>query len=126
MQPHAANVQYVHDQAWKLYWVSKDDTRHSRQCAENPNVAATIYGHDDRAERIHGLQLRGTVAPITDKGEWNRVWELYTGKFTFIRSMPALQQAVAAQTFYALTPTWVRWIDNRREFGFKVDKQLGG
>jgi len=84
MQPHAANVQYVHDDAWKLYWVSKPDAEHSRQLAENPRVAVTIYGHDDRAEHIHGLQLRGAVEAVgdADKAEWNRVWELYTGKFT--------------------------------------------
>lgn len=125
LRPHAANVQYVSDETWSLYWVSKDESLHSRQVAENPHAAGTIYGHDDKAEKIHGLQLRGTVEAITDKGEWNRVWELYTGKFTFIRSMPAMQKAVVEQTFYRFTPTWLRWIDNRRAFGFKVEKELG-
>ena len=122
--PHAANLQYCHAEGHKLYWVSSDDALHSRHLTARPQCALTIYGHDDRAVEIHGLQMRGTAAPVTDKGEWNHVWELYTGKFTFIRSMPVLQQAVQEQTFYCFTPTWLRWIDNRRAFGFKVEKEL--
>jgi len=122
--PHAANVQYCHDGSWKVYWVSKETSLHSQHLVTRPRCALTVYGHDDRAVEIHGLQLRGTAAPVADKGEWNRVWELYTGKFTFIQSMPAMQKAVQEQTFYCFTPTWLRWIDNRKEFGFKVEKDL--
>lgn len=122
--PHAANVQYVSDDEWRLYWVSNPASRHSLDLVVDPRAAVTIYDHDDHPEHIHGLQLRGHCSVIVDKAAWDDAWELYTAKFAFIRSMPSLEQAVRQQRFYCFTPTWVRWIDNRRGFGWKVEREL--
>lgn len=122
--PHAANVQYVSDEAFGLIWVSSPDSRHSRDFELDPRAAVTIYGHDDRAENIHGLQIHGVVNPIEEPDVWHRTWERYTDKFSFIRESPALSEAVRKQRFYRLTPTWLRWIDNRRGFGWKIEKTL--
>ncbi len=122
--PHAANVQYASDDHWRLIWVSNPESRHSRDLAADPRAALTIYAHDDRPDRIHGLQLRGYGSVIADGPAWHDAWELYTAKFAFIRATPALEQAVRQQRFYRFTPTWLRWIDNRRGFGWKVEKTL--
>ena len=119
--PHAANVQFVSDEAWRLYWVSSPDARHSRDVVADPRAAVTIYAHDDRPDQIRGLQLHGQVRVITDDAAWQRVWDLYTARFTFIKDNPVLTQAVRSQRFYVFTPTWLRWIDNRRGFGWKVE-----
>ena len=123
-QPHTANIQYAQDAAMRLHWVSSSDAQHSRDLASNPQAAVTVYGHDDQAMRIHGVQMRGTVQTIGDPGLWNEVWELYTAKFAFVAAMPQLRQIVEQQTFYRFTPTWARWIDNRRGFGWNMEKTL--
>lgn len=126
-QPCGANVQYVHDDDFVMYWVSSPTSQHSENLTADPRAAVTVYAHDDRAESIHGLQLRGSVAAVRaerNDAEWNRVWELYTEKFAFVASNPQLRAAVEQQRFYAFTPTWLRWIDNREAFGFKVEKSL--
>ncbi len=130
--PHAANVQYAHDEDFRLYWVSSPGSVHSENVTRNARAAVTVYAHDDRAENIHGLQLRGTVSTVTDERDgdaphpdWQRVWELYTAKFAFVASSPQLKAAVERQRFYCFTPAWLRWIDNRVHFGFKVEKALG-
>ncbi|MEM8782986.1 MAG: pyridoxamine 5'-phosphate oxidase family protein [Planctomycetota bacterium] len=122
--PCAANVQYAHDADFRLLWVSSPDARHSRNLQREPRVAMTAYAHDDRAENIHGLQLRG-VASVVEAGEpTEEAFEQYTGKFAFVASNPQLRAAVEKQRFYAFTPTWLRWIDNRVRFGHKVEMSI--
>lgn len=127
-QPHAANVQYAHDAGWCLHWVSSPGSEHSRHLAANPRAAVTIYAHRDEPELIHGLQLHGRVDQVTAHGqdEWHDVWERYTAKFAFVNSMPQLRVAAEKQRFYRFRPTWLRWIDNRKGFGWKVEKTLEG
>jgi uncharacterized protein YhbP (UPF0306 family) len=123
--PHACNVQFVSDEAMRLYWVSSPSSAHSVNLTIRPECAITIYAHDDRAEVIHGMQLHGTVESV-EPGEpiWNDIFDRYTEKFAFVRSNPQLKAAVENQSFYCFTPSWLRWIDNRVRFGFKVEKSF--
>lgn len=127
-QPHAANVQYAHDASWCLYWISSPDSAHSQHLTVNPRGAVTVYAHQDVPELIHGLQMHGQIDLVVEHGqaEWHRVWELYTAKYEFVRSVPQLRKAAEKQNFYCFRPTWVRWIDNRKGFGWKIEKDLVG
>jgi uncharacterized protein len=123
--PHAANIQYVHDDPLRLYFVSSDDAAHSRHIITNPAVALTVYHHaDEDPASIHGLQLHGQAQPSTGEAERNRVLTLYAARFPFITADPALRAMVEKQTFYCITPTWLRLIDNRRGFGWKAESEL--
>lgn len=133
-RPHAVNVQYAHvpDAArlavdgWRLYFVSSPNSLHARHIAENAAVAATVYGHDDQAGHIHGLQLVGVAEVLPDESDaWHHAWDLYIQKFTFVAAMPDFRRRVKDQRFFCITPHWLRWIDNRRGFGWKVEKQVG-
>lgn len=123
-EPCAANVQFAHDDALRLYWVSSPDSLHSQNLTRDSRAAMTIYAHDDRAPNIHGLQLRGHAQPLLDEQQCNAAWELYVSKFTFIETLPQMRELVQRQQFYRFTPDWWRWIDNRKGFGFRVEKQL--
>lgn len=119
-RPHAANVQYVHDQRRRLYFVSDSASAHARHIARTGDIALTIYAHpDDRPERIHGLQLHGRCRMLTEPEDRRHGRDLYLQKYTFVADSPDLRRAVEAQPIYRVTPTWLRWIDNRRGFGFK-------
>ncbi|MEM6334180.1 MAG: pyridoxamine 5'-phosphate oxidase family protein [Planctomycetota bacterium] len=121
-RPHGANVQYVSDGRWRLSWVSSASAAHSVHLGERAACAATVYAHDDRPEMIHGVQLRGEAELVTGD-ERRRVLDLYRGKFSFVADEP-YATAIEKQGVYRLTPTWLRWIDNRRGFGFKVEQTL--
>jgi uncharacterized protein YhbP (UPF0306 family) len=123
-QPHAANVQYAHDGAWRLHWISSPDSAHSRHTTQKPAAAISIYAHRDEPETIHGLQMHGRVSAGIALGQehWNRIWDLYTNKYRFVASLPQMRVAAEKQRFYVFTPTWVRWIDNRRGFGWKLER----
>ena len=62
--PHGANIQYVRDQNGYLYFISNPEAAHSRHIARNERVALTIYAHDDRAENIHGVQMRAVAQKL--------------------------------------------------------------
>jgi len=123
--PHAANIQYVHDERLHLYFVSSEDAAHSRHIAVNPAVALTVYHHNDQdPANIRGLQLHGRATPIIGKADRDMALTLYTSRFPFVSDNPVLGAAVEKQTFYCMTPTWLRLIDNRRGFGWKAKKEL--
>ncbi len=125
-RPHAANIQYVHDDQLNIYFVSSEDAAHSRHITKNSTVALTVYHHDDQdPASIRGLQMHGQAQPITDQAERTDALTLYAARFPFITEDPALRAAVEQQTFYRITPTWLRLIDNRRGFGWKAEIELG-
>lgn len=123
--PCAANIQYVHDKAWRLYWVSSMSSAHSVNLEKHSQDAAiTIYAHQDSPEKIHGLQIRG-IAKALDGDMIDDAYKLYAGKYPFVTG-PPYDKAMKLQSFYCLTPTWLRWIDNRNGFGWKIEKTIEG
>ena len=120
--PCAANIQYVHDNHWRLYWVSSMSAAHSINIEHRHDVAITIYAHQDVPENIHGLQLRGQ-AKMLDTDRLDEIHQLYASKYPFVTG-PPYDKAMKMQLFYTFTPTWLRWIDNRRGFGWKIEKSI--
>lgn len=127
--PHNANVQFAAHgagAALDLWWVSSPGSAHSQHVAQRPRAAVTVYAHADAPDQIHGLQARGTIAPGLTPGDagYDQALARYAAKYPFV-SGPPFDAALAKQALYRFTPTWIRWIDNRRGFGWKVEKQLG-
>jgi uncharacterized protein YhbP (UPF0306 family) len=123
-RPHAANVCYVHQRdPLVIYFVSSPDSAHSRHIGRDGQAAMTIYAETADPMQIHGLQCHGMCARIDNVEARRRAWELYLGRFPFAAA-PALRQRIDAEAFYQFTPTWLRWIDNRVRFGFKVEIDL--
>jgi uncharacterized protein YhbP (UPF0306 family) len=124
-RPHAANIQYAFNDQLNLYFVSSPNAAHSRHIAQNPAVALTVYHPlDAEPQTLHGLQLHARATPVTDAIERANALAFYTARFPFITTDPQLAAAVEQQSFYKLTPTWLRLIDNRRGFGWKAEMQL--
>ncbi|QDU71637.1 pyridoxamine 5'-phosphate oxidase family protein [Mucisphaera calidilacus] len=123
-EPHAANVQYATDGGMNLVWVSSPQSEHSVDIEQSTHVAVTVYGHDDRPQGIHGVQMRGRAERITDNASLNAAWEAYTAKFPFVAVDPQFKVMLEKQAFWRFTPGWIRWIDNRKGFGWKVEREL--
>ncbi len=122
--PHAANIQYAGCAGFcELIWVSSPNSEHSRHLVARPRVALTVYAHEDAAQNIHGLQLHGHAQPIHEPPAINAAWDLYTQKYPFVITMPQVRELLdrGQQAFYRFSPTWLRWIDNRRSFGWKQE-----
>lgn len=132
--PHNANVQFAHGNAggeefapFDLWWVSSPASDHSRNLAARPQAAVTVYGHADAPDQIRGVQARGTVTPVLTPGDdgYPAALRRYAAKYPFVDT-PPFDAAVARQGLYRFRPDWIRWIDNRRGFGWKVERVLVG
>lgn len=122
--PHAANIQYAVDDHWNLYFVSSPDSAHSQHIALDPRVALTIYGHVDDWRDIHGVQLHGECFAVVDDEPRRRAWNWYKLRFPFVTQNETIRDRIEREQFYIVKPSWLRWIDNRREFGFKKEMAL--
>lgn len=121
-KPFAASLFFASD-GFTLYFVSDPKTRHAENLKGNSLIAATISEdqHDWRA--IQGVQIEGICKEIANENESTRAQDFYTRKFPFVDELGA---AMAQIKFYKIEPTWVRFIDNTRGFGFKEEINLGG
>lgn len=122
-RPHAANVQYVSDRAMNLYFISAPNSAHSQHIRQLATAAVTVYDHDDRPDRIRGVQIHSQGHLLDKLNAHPHVLELYLSKFPFAASAD-FQKLIAAQHFFKLTPHWLRLIDNTRSFGFKAEQHL--
>ena len=122
--PHAANVQYACDDAMSLVWVSSEKSAHSQHLMQRLRAAVTVYAHQDSPTEIRGVQMRGIVTIERDERR-DLALHLYRSKFPFVTEEP-YRTAVSKQTLYRFTPSWLRYIDNRRGFGWKVELDLSG
>ncbi len=132
--PHNANVQFAHGSIggqasapFDLWWVSSPTSAHSRHLTARPRAAVTVYAHADAPDQIRGIQARGTVTPALTPGDaaYPAALRRYAAKYPFVDT-PPFDAAVARQGLYRFRPQWIRWIDNRRGFGWKVERTLGG
>ena len=62
--PWVADVIYVHDNAFTVYWLSDVAVRHSQAIEKNPSVAATITLVCSADDKEVGLQMMGTAEKI--------------------------------------------------------------
>ena len=124
-RPHAANVFYACDETLNLFWTSKRDSAHSLHVEDKPQTAVTIYAQTRSPGRLHGVQMHGVAQAVPAQGEaHDHAWAVYCKRYPFAK-LPPIKQKVLDRTFYCFTPTWIRWIDNRRGFGWKVETELG-
>lgn len=123
--PHAANVQYASSgitedvTSLSLIFVSAPSSAHAWHIARRPDVALTIYAHDDRPEQIHGLQIHARCATV-EASQRDVALMPYLAKYPFVNE-PPYRDALERQSVYRVEPTWIRWIDNRRGFGFRQE-----
>ncbi len=79
-QPWSCIVYYASDTDLNLYWISKPDTRHSREIQINSKVAGSIpIKFDDLI--VVGVQLEGDAKLVDDNSEIKEKVKLYSDKF---------------------------------------------
>lgn len=117
-QPHSAPVYFAASRDLRFYFFSAPSSRHSQDLEHDPRAAASIYPECAGWQDIRGLQMEGKVQAVEPGAEWDKAWSLYADKFPFVSE---LKEIVAQNRMYVFIPTWVRWLDNRRGFGYKEE-----
>lgn len=127
-RPWAASVFYVND-GFTLYFLSDPASRHSTSIEENQAVAAAINEDYHDWREIQGIQLEGLAKRVTGKIERAKALALYVAKFPFVGKMllsphlfaSSIARAVTKVKFYKVVPARIRFINNRKEFGYKEE-----
>ncbi len=121
--PHATDVYYAETGDLGLYFASGPGSRHSRNLAHEPRMAATVHAASKRWRDIRGVQLEGVCRRVTDE-ERVAAWARYTAKFSFMLADAALAGALQRVSMYRVTPHWLRWIDNTTGLGHNLEWRL--
>ena len=118
--PHATDVYYAETGDLELYFVSIPGSRHARNLARDPRVAAAVHADSTRWRDIRGVQLEGVCSRVTDE-ERTAAWARCTAKFPFMLADAALAGALQKVNVYRVTPHWLRWIDNTTGLGHNLE-----
>jgi len=124
--PWAAAVFYVND-GFTLFFLSSPKSRHCRNLASDPRVAAAVQ--EDYADwtEIRGVQLEGRVRELAG-AEADRARGLYGAKFAVVGSQaeaPApIAAALAKVRWYELVPERLQFVDNTMAFGHRDEVPL--
>lgn len=137
--PWAAAVFYVSD-GFTLYFLSDPESRHSKNIAVNPGVAVTINEDYHDWRKIKGIQIEGKAELVVAEDEVARAVATYVDKYSFTAAYLKLMSspfpkivgyldkllsrlpfapglpATFTASFYKVTPTKVRFIDNEKSF----------
>jgi len=122
-QPHAANLWFANDEQFCFYFVSDPGSEHSKHIARDPRVGLTVYAHLDEADQIHGIQAHGECRQI-DGTESASALGLFCTKFPAVAASHTIRDRLKGERFYRVKPTWLRWVDNRRGFGWKYEMKI--
>ena len=119
---HVSPVFYWSDKDLRIYWLSGGKSEHSRNVAEQPEVALAIHCHAEQWREIRGVQMKGSVR-LVDGKEREKVLKSYKKHFDL---GSVFQVAVLASTLYCFEPHWMRMTDNTQFFGEKFELTLTG
>jgi uncharacterized protein YhbP (UPF0306 family) len=123
-RPWAAAVYYAR-RGFDLVFFSSPQSRHSQVFARNPRAAGTIHGEYGRWEDIRGLQIEGTVEPISSALGIARATAIYLKRYPFVSQFfsdpgaisAALASKVARVALYVLRCQSIRYVNNAEGFG---------
>lgn len=116
----AAPLYFLATPQLDLYWLSSTSSRHSRNLAATGRVALAVFEPTFAWRSIAGVQMEGrcAVAPAADR-------ELHLPAYCERFHLGSiLSVAVAQSTLYRFHPTWVRYIDNGKRFGYRFELDL--
>lgn len=122
-QPWVAALLYCYDSEFKLYWLSKENARHSDELEQNRKVAINITEVQENGKGRQ-LQIVGEVSPSTNEEMAIQVEAKYHQRHKEFSSLTPEQLAEETKRFtlYELKPQkiWVThealWGHNRQEY----------
>jgi uncharacterized protein YhbP (UPF0306 family) len=117
-RPCATPLFYLPRPDLTLCWLSSADSQHSLNLRSHPLASVAVYAAVNRWEEIRGVQMEGAVQEIADASERRETLSAYRRRF---RLGTVLSLAIAKATLYSFRPSWIRYLDNARGFGYKVE-----
>jgi uncharacterized protein YhbP (UPF0306 family) len=122
----AAPVYYVNLE-FNFYFFSDPSSRHIQESLNSNQASAAIFHQSSTWKEIRGVQMSGTVSPVSVGMEALRAMRAYLRKFPFTEEFfdqgQKLDLAAFAKRFrvrlYRFKPELVYYTDNRIRFSFR-------
>ncbi len=98
--PWASPVYYTPDNGLDFYWVSRPDSRHSRNLAERPEIAIVIYDSQQPLFTVEAVYLTAHAQQVA-RSELARCTDIYRSRLPELTSFePERLQEPAALRLY--------------------------
>lgn len=115
---HANTAFFAADEELALCFVSERTTEHSRNAAEDPRAAATVFCEPPQyGEQLRGLQLFGRVAEC-EADELSHALDVYQGRFPEFAADPEVRErfrtGTAPSALYRFTVESLTLLDEPR------------
>lgn len=102
-QPWLCNLHFTNDEEGAVYWISKQDRRHSLELAKNPKAAITIAVQTESP--LIGIQAEGTATIVQDEQERRKVMNDYVERHHTDQAFAKrVAEGIDAHTVYKFTP----------------------
>lgn len=119
--PHVAPLFYVPGEGLRLFWFSSARSAHSRALKSDPQAAVTVFADTADWRHIRGVQMRGRAMPVRSRRVRGEMARAYRERFGLSR---AFDLVMARSTLFCFEPTWARYVDNTRRFGYRFEIEL--
>ncbi|PSH03420.1 MAG: hypothetical protein CXZ00_12325 [Acidobacteria bacterium] len=114
---HAAPLYYVSD-GLRIFWFSSAKSDHSIHLELNDRVSACVYRSSQGWKEIRGVQMRGVARLVTSKSARQEITSAYIERFKLGNMF---RVAISQSNLYEFSPSWIRYLDNSRYFGYKFE-----
>ena len=127
----AAPVYYVFFRS-AFYFLSSPESRHIREALEKGRASSAIYASGSTWQEIRGLQMTGSVHPVSGGIEAFQGLREYLKKFPFTKDFFKNDTPLDPKRFwerfgvklYRFRPSLVYYLDNRIRFAFREEVTL--
>jgi uncharacterized protein YhbP (UPF0306 family) len=121
-EPCIAPLFYIAGADLSLFWLSSPSSLHSRNLERAPQVSATVFRHAEKWKDIRGVQMRGAGTVITDTARRKALIKLYCERFQL---GSVFRLAIGRSRLYEFRPTFIRYLDNSKRFGYTFEVTIG-
>jgi uncharacterized protein YhbP (UPF0306 family) len=119
--PRTAALFYLLQDDLRLYWFSSQSSEHSRNLKRNAAAAVSVYRNTADWRKIRGVQMRGAVSVVSARGPRRSIGKLYAERFQLGN---LFQWGISRSTLFCFRPSWIRYTDNLKRFGYKFEISL--
>lgn len=105
--PWLSTLVFGHDENFNLYWMSKEDTRHSQEIAKNSKVSAVV-NKQPSGENAKGLQIEGNAYKLETAEEIGAAREFFAkrgGTLPLPETPTEAEPISPGSSWYVLKPT---------------------
>jgi uncharacterized protein YhbP (UPF0306 family) len=121
-EPCVAPLFYIADDELTLYWLSADDSLHSRNLARTPRASASVSRSTENWREICGVQMHGSATAVTEQSRRKDLVKRYCERF---KLGSVFRLPISQCVLYAFQPDFFRMIDNSKHFGKKFELSRG-